>query len=54
MWRDEEEVFIQPVIGKTRRYPSVLAAILASTPRQDIVLTDVTAPRWPETEAGPG
>jgi hypothetical protein len=48
MWRDSEGVFVQPLIGRITRYASVPEAITAMTPHQDIVLTDVTARRWPD------
>jgi hypothetical protein len=48
MWRDSEAVYIQPLIGRTRRYCSVVDAILSLTPRQPVVVTDVMAPRWPD------
>jgi hypothetical protein len=47
MWCDAEAVFVQPLLGRTQRYGSVAEAIDALTPRQTIVLTDVTASRWP-------
>jgi hypothetical protein len=48
MWRDRESVFVQPLIGRTRRYPSVVDAILALAPQRAIVVSDVTARRWPD------
>lgn len=47
MWRDANTVFVQPLIGRTRRYASAAEAIAALTPRQPPVLTDVMARRWP-------
>ena len=48
MWRDADAVYIQPLIGRTRRYQSVVDAILALTPqRKPDVVTDVIASRWP-------
>jgi hypothetical protein len=47
MWRDYEAVYVQPLIGRTRRYRTVAEAIAALTPRQAVVVTDVTASRWP-------
>jgi hypothetical protein len=48
LWRDSEGVFVQPLIGRIKRYASVPEAIAAMTPHQDIVLTDVRALCWPE------
>jgi hypothetical protein len=47
LWRDYEAVYVQPLIGRTRRYRTVAEAIAALTPRQAVVVTDVTASRWP-------
>ncbi len=47
MWRDAKSVYLQPLIGRTRRYRSVAEAIRALTPPRHIVVTDVTAPHWP-------
>lgn len=54
MWRDEEGVFVQPLIGRIKRYASVPEAITAMTPFQDIVVTDVTAASWPVSAASAG
>jgi hypothetical protein len=48
MWRDANSVFVQPLIGRTRRYASAAEAIAALTPRQEPALTDVVARRWPD------
>jgi hypothetical protein len=48
MWRDANSVFVQPLIGRTRRFPSVVDAILALTPTKPVVVTDVMAQRWPD------
>jgi hypothetical protein len=54
MWRDAESVYLQPLIGRTRRYGSVAEVIRALTPPRDIVLTDVMAPRWPDRASPAG
>jgi hypothetical protein len=51
MWRDANSVFVQPLIGRPRTYPSVVDAILALTPQQQVVVTDVMAPGWPDAGA---
>ncbi len=48
MWRDANAVFVQPLIGRIRRYSSVVDAIIALTPQQPVVVTDVMAQRWPD------
>ena len=47
MWRDRDAVYVQPLIGRTRRYATVAEAIATMTPREAVVVTDVTASRWP-------
>jgi hypothetical protein len=47
MWRDADAVYVQPLIGRTRRYASVVDAIMALTPQKPDVVTDVVASRWP-------
>jgi hypothetical protein len=48
MWRDPKAVFVQPLIGRTRRYRSVAEAIAALTPQRAAPVTDVIAPHWPD------
>ena len=47
MWRDREAVYVQPLIGRTRFYPSVADAIATLAPPETVVVTDVMAPSWP-------
>ena len=47
MWRDEQAVYVQPLIGRTRRYNSVAEALDTLMPLQTVVVTDVMAPNWP-------
>jgi hypothetical protein len=47
MWRDHEAVYVQPLIGRTRRYHSVAEAIDTLTPPRTVGVTDVMAPNWP-------
>jgi hypothetical protein len=47
LWRDYEAVYVQPLIGRTRRYRSVADAIDALTQPQTIALTDVMPTGWP-------
>ncbi|HEY0182425.1 MAG TPA: hypothetical protein VGC09_06405 [Rhodopila sp.] len=46
MWRDAVSVFIQPLIGRARRYGRVGEALDALSPARNVVLTDVAASRW--------
>jgi hypothetical protein len=47
MWRNAKSVFVQPLVGRMRRYRSVAAALetLARKPRT--ILTDITPTAWP-------
>jgi hypothetical protein len=47
MWRNAEAVFIQPLIGRSRRYASVAEALESFIFKPPIVLTDITAKVWP-------
>jgi hypothetical protein len=47
MWRDYEAVYVQPLIGRTRRYPSVAEAIASLSPDRAVAVTDVKASSWP-------
>jgi hypothetical protein len=47
LWRSAQAVFIQPLVGKARRYASVAAALERIVPKQGVVLTDIAATTWP-------
>jgi hypothetical protein len=47
MWRDHQAVYVQPLIGRTKSYPSVADAIATLTPRETVVVTDLVASNWP-------
>jgi hypothetical protein len=47
MWRGMKFVFIQPLIGRLRRYGSVAEAFEAFAAKQRVVLTDINPVRWP-------
>jgi hypothetical protein len=47
MWRSAGAVFVQPLIGRRRRYRSVVAALDSATVKPHAILTDITAPTWP-------
>ena len=54
MWRDENAVYVQPLIGRARRYESVVEALSGSAPPRFVVLTDVIATGWPEARGKVG
>jgi iron(III) transport system permease protein len=47
MWRNAEAVFVQPLIGRRRRYNSVCDALEFMLPTKQVVLTDIKATFWP-------
>ncbi|MEA2740140.1 MAG: hypothetical protein QOH05_3447 [Acetobacteraceae bacterium] len=47
MWRGTRSVFVQPLIGRTRRYGSVAEAFEGLAPKQRVVVTDIKQDRWP-------
>jgi len=47
MWRSASAVFIQPLIGRVRRYDTVAEAFEAMAAKQQIVLTDIKPGHWP-------
>jgi hypothetical protein len=47
MWRDENAVFVQPLIGRKQRFGSVAEAFESLVAKQPIFLTDIKATSWP-------
>jgi hypothetical protein len=47
MWRNEQAVFVQPLIGRRQHYGSVAEALEALTPAEAETLTDIQATHWP-------
>jgi hypothetical protein len=47
MWRNARAVFVQPLIGKARRYLSVAEAFEDLDLKPPLVLTDIEAKIWP-------
>ncbi len=47
MWRNQETVFVQPLIGRTKRFTSVAQAFEAMIPKQRDVVTDIDPISWP-------
>jgi hypothetical protein len=47
IWRNAVAVFVQPLIGRMRRYGSVAKALDSINLKPRIVLTDITATSWP-------
>jgi hypothetical protein len=52
LWRDDQGVYLQPLIGRTRGFNSAVAALDTLTPSRTVVLTDVVAPNWPDRGRG--
>ena len=52
IWRNADAVFIQPLLGKTRRHRSVAEALESLLAKQPVVQSDIVAPAWP-ADAGP-
>jgi hypothetical protein len=49
MWRNAEAVFVQPLVGRRKRYGSVAGALKSLLPERRNVLTDIVAAAWPTT-----
>jgi hypothetical protein len=47
MWRNAGSVFVQPLIGRIRRYGSVAEAFEAMAPGRPVALTDIKPAGWP-------
>jgi hypothetical protein len=47
IWRNAMAVFVQPLIGRMRRYGSVAKALVSIDLNPRIVLTDIVATSWP-------
>jgi hypothetical protein len=48
MWRSAKCAFVQPSIGRIHRYRSVAAVLESLTMKPRPILTDITAPTWPD------
>lgn len=47
LWRDARTVHLQPLIGRPRRFGSVMAVLEAICPAQDVRMTDIRPCSWP-------
>ncbi len=47
MWRDARAVILQPLVGRSRRFVSVVTALAIISPIQDTQVTDIQANFWP-------
>jgi hypothetical protein len=47
LWRTARAVFVQPLLGRKRRYASLAAALDGLLPKQRVVVTDIAATVWP-------
>jgi hypothetical protein len=48
LWRDKEAVYVQPMIGRRKRFKSVGELLAAMSPPERVLVTDVMAVDWPE------
>lgn len=51
VWRNANFVFVQPLVGRARRFDSVAAALERILRVQDVVVTDIAAAKWPAGRA---
>jgi hypothetical protein len=48
LWRTAKPVFVQPMLGRKRRYTSMAAALVGLLAKQRSVVTDIAAAAWPK------
>jgi hypothetical protein len=51
VWRNSKDVFVQPLVGRRRRYGSVAAALASMASKPRTILSDILAPSWPTDRA---
>ncbi len=54
IWREADAVVVQPLLGRSRRYGSVVEALEAMEPRRRVTQTIIRATRWPGSCVGAG
>ena len=47
IWQEAEAVCVQPLIGRSQRYGSVVEVLEALTPPSPVTQTHIRATRWP-------
>ncbi|MDR3538453.1 MAG: hypothetical protein P4L71_18300 [Acetobacteraceae bacterium] len=47
LWRNADAVFVQPLVGRRKRYASVSAALESLLPKSRVAVTDIAATGWP-------
>jgi hypothetical protein len=47
IWRHAEAVFVQPLIGRRKRYGSIVEALRSLLPQRRDTLTDIAPTAWP-------
>ena len=52
MWREAHSVVVQPLIGRSQRFGSVVDALEALEPRKRVAPTRIRATRWPDSHPG--
>ena len=50
LWPDQSAIFIQPLLGRRRRYTSITAALESLIPEADVTVTDIVATHWPSND----
>ena len=48
IWRNQAYVYVQPLLGRRRRYTSVSAAVESLAPEGRVSVTDIVAKSWPK------
>jgi hypothetical protein len=48
MWRGADAVFVQPLVGRTRTYDCVTAALDSVIPEKRVSSTDIKPTMWPD------
>jgi hypothetical protein len=47
IWRETDAVLVQPLLGRSQRYASVIDVLEALTPPKPVAQTQIRATRWP-------
>jgi hypothetical protein len=47
IWQEGDGVYVQPLLGRSRRYDSVIDVLEALTPPTPVAQTHIRATRWP-------
>ena len=47
IWRDEEAVIVQPLVGRPQRHPTLQSALESLLPKHVVATDNIVAERWP-------